>query len=84
MVPTGDPEDEWYRLQVILKKPVFLTNHGECWHASAHCAQEATLNQIHMKRPCKKCYYGYEEVTRPPEPDASAMASTGVSLTPSN
>ena len=74
------------RLQVILKKPVFLTNHGECWHASAHCAQEATLNQIHMKRPCKKCYYGYEEVTRPPEPDpdASAMASTGVSLTPSN
>ena len=75
-------EEITVRLQKILNKPVYHTNHGECWHASEVCAREATLNPIHVKRPCKKCYYNYPEVYM--IPDASSTSSTGVSLTLSN
>ena len=75
-------EEITVRLQQILNKPVYHTNHGECWHASEVCARGATLNPIHVKRPCKKCYYNYPEVYL--GQSASSTSSTGVSLTLSN
>ena len=46
--------EERVRRQLVTQ-PVFVTNHGECWHAGELCCSQRSLNPVRRLRPCKAC-----------------------------
>ena len=62
-------------LQRISVKPIYMSRHGACRHASRLCVKEKTANEVYARQPCKQCAHTFLEDQVPSVP-ASTHRST--------